>query len=178
MLYFIIIISCSEREPQIIDYVAQQHKLFPLIATFYAFQYSATWLWNVYNEVTSELETGQLDKLPELHAIACCLKAVSTADASLGVEVCRLSCGGHGYMTSSNLPGMYGLVTAMCTYEGENTVLLLQTARYLIKTWQNKSNGTVLTPTVKYLENALQRNIPFKRSVEWIISSLQQTAAG
>lgn len=81
-------------------------------------------------------------------------------------------------MTSSNLPGMYGLVTAMCTYEGENTVLLLQTARYLIKTWQNKTNGTVLTPTVKYLENALQRNIPFERSVEWIISSLQQTAAG
>lgn len=170
--------SSSEPEPQIIDYTVQQYKLFPLIATYYAFHYSATWLWVVFNDVTSELETGQLDKLPELHAIACCLKAVSTADTSLGVEVCRLACGGHGYMTSSNLPGMYGLATAMCTYEGENTVLLLQTARYLVKTWQSKSNVQVLTPTVKYLENALQRKASFEKSVEWIVSSLQQIAAG
>lgn len=132
----------------------------------------------MYNDVTSELESGQLDSLPELHAIACCLKAVSTADAALGVETCRLACGGHGYMTSSNFPATYGLVTAMCTYEGENTVLLLQTARFLIKVWQNKGNGQKLTSTVKYLESALQRNVQFNKSVEWIISALQQMAAG
>lgn len=66
----------------------------------------------------------------QLHAIACCLKAVCTSDASIGVETCRLACGGHGYMTSSNLHNTYSLTTAACTYEGENTVLLLQTARY------------------------------------------------
>lgn len=70
----------------------------------------------------------------QLHALACCLKAVSTADAAECVERCRLACGGHGYMLSSNLPLMYGLVTAACTYEGENTVLLLQTARCLLHT--------------------------------------------
>lgn len=114
----------------------------------------------------------------QLHAIACCLKAVSTADAALGVETLRLSCGGHGYMTSSNFPATYGLVTAMCTYEGENTVLLLQTARFLIKVWQNKNAGQKLTSTVKYLETALNRNRPFELSVSWIISAMQQTAAG
>lgn len=65
----------------------------------------------------------------QLHALACCLKAVVTADASSMVERCRLACGGHGYMHSSNLPNMYAQVSAACTYEGENTVLLLQTAR-------------------------------------------------
>lgn len=80
-------------------------------------------------------------------------------------------------MTSSNLPGTYGLVTAMCTYEGENTVLLLQTARFLIKTWQNKTNISKL-PTVRYLEMSLHKKIPFEKSVNWIISALQQTAAG
>lgn len=30
----------------------------------------------MYNQVTSELDTGNLERLPELHAIACCLKAV------------------------------------------------------------------------------------------------------
>ncbi|XP_019874586.2 probable peroxisomal acyl-coenzyme A oxidase 1 [Aethina tumida] len=164
-------------EPQIIDYVTQQYKLFPQIATCFAFQYSATWLWDIYNNVTGELESGQLDNLPELHALACCLKAVTTADCALAIETLRLACGGHGYMTASNLPSTYGLVTAMCTYEGENTVLLLQTARYLIKLWQNKTNLNKL-PTVKYLDTALFNNKPFEKNVEWIISAIQQVAAG
>lgn len=64
--------------------------------------------------------------------MACCLKAVSTNDANHLIEVCRMACGGHGYMTCSNFPNIYGTLTAAVTYEGENTVLLLQTARYII----------------------------------------------
>jgi len=62
--------------------------------------------------------------------MACCLKAVGSADAAAGVTICRLACGGHGYMNCSGLPNLYSLATAAETYEGENTVLLLQTARY------------------------------------------------
>lgn len=102
---------------------------------------------------------------------------MSTADAAQGVETLRLSCGGHGYMTSSNLPSTYGLVTAMCTYEGENTVLLLQTARFLLKVWQNKQNLQKL-PTVSYLENAFRNNSSFQKSVQWIIGALQKTTVG
>ncbi|KAL3289791.1 hypothetical protein HHI36_023183 [Cryptolaemus montrouzieri] len=167
-------IKANEPEPQIIDFVTQQYKLFPLIATFFAFDISATWLWEVYNEVTSELEAGKLRNLPELHAVACCLKAICTADGALGVEQCRLSCGGHGYMTCSNLPNTYGLVTAMCTYEGENTVLLLQTARFLIKSWQNKAE-TIHLDTVKYL--CERESKPFEKSVTWIISAMKEIAA-
>jgi acyl-CoA oxidase len=36
-------------------------------------------------------------------------------------------------MSSSNFPATYGQVTAASTYEGENTVMLLQTARALMK---------------------------------------------
>ncbi|XP_044765902.1 probable peroxisomal acyl-coenzyme A oxidase 1 [Coccinella septempunctata] len=167
-------IKPDEPEPQILDFVTQQYKLFPLIATIFAFRFSANWLWEVYNEVTSELEAGKLRNLPELHAMACCLKAVCTADAANGVELCRLSCGGHGYMTSSNLPNTYGLVTAMCTYEGENTVLLLQTARFLIKSWQNKEE-IVNLDTVDYLCKPEVR--PFEKSVNWIISAMKLVAA-
>lgn len=168
----------DEPEPQIIDYVTQQHKLFPMISTYFAFHYCAAWLWDMYNNVNSELEAGQLSQLPELHALACCVKAVSTSDCSAGVETCRLACGGHGYMTSSNFPSTYGLVTATCTYEGENTVLLLQTARYLMKSWQNKVEGIQLTPTVQYLKSARATNILYNRSIDWIITIMEQVAAG
>lgn len=83
----------------------------------------------MYNVVNGELDQGDLERLPELHAASCCMKALCTSDAASAVETVRLACGGHGYMKSSNLPSTYGLVTAACTYEGENTVLLLQTAR-------------------------------------------------
>lgn len=45
------------------------------------------------------------------------------------VEQCRRACGGHGYSKLSGLPSLLARVTASCTYEGENTVLYLQTAR-------------------------------------------------
>lgn len=79
-------------------------------------------------------------------------------------------------MTSSNLPTTYGLVTAMSTYEGENTILLLQTARFLVKLWQNKENIQHL-PSAKYLADSLNKKIPFERSVKWIISALQKTVS-
>ncbi|XP_076261725.1 acyl-CoA oxidase 1 [Rhynchophorus ferrugineus] len=168
-------INPDKPETQILNYVTQQHKLFPNIATCFALQYAANWLWDVYNEVNSQLETGQLDNLPELHATSCVLKAVSTADAALGIETCRLACGGHGYMASSNLPATYGLVTAMCTYEGENTVLLLQTARFLVKIWQNKKDISKLR-TLQYLETALNHRVPFSKTVDWILTVLQTAA--
>ncbi|KAK6618015.1 hypothetical protein RUM44_002457 [Polyplax serrata] len=151
----------GEPEPQILDFRAQQYKLFPNIATVFCFRVTANWLWNMYNSVTAELEGGDLERLPELHAIACCMKAVCTADAARGIEISRMACGGHGYMTCSNLPLLYGLCTAMCTYEGENTVLLLQTARYLVKQYQAARSGGKLTPTGDYIREVL--NSPSRR---------------
>lgn len=56
----------SEPEPAIIDYVTQQYKLFPNIASCFAFQYAASWLWDTYNNVSGELEMGNLGNLPEV----------------------------------------------------------------------------------------------------------------
>ncbi|XP_060528375.1 probable peroxisomal acyl-coenzyme A oxidase 1 [Cylas formicarius] len=159
-------------ELQIMDYRTQQQKIFPYIATCFAFQYVGDWLWNVYNEVNAELDTGKLENLPELHSLSCVFKAITSADAAAGIEICRLACGGHGYMQASNLPILYGLATAMVTYEGENTVLLLQTARYLIKVWQSGNLSRI--PSVNYLNTALQTKRPFERSVEWIIFALRR----
>lgn len=75
---------------QVIDHVTQQYKVFPNIAKVIVFQLTADYIWNLYNQVTSELDKGQLERLPELHAISCCLKAVTTQDASNGVEQVKI----------------------------------------------------------------------------------------
>lgn len=56
----------SEPEPQIMDYRTQQYKLFPNIAAVWCYRMGALWLWNMYNNVTAELESGDLDRLPEV----------------------------------------------------------------------------------------------------------------
>ena len=47
------------------------------------------------------------------------------------VEVCRRSCGGHGFLMSSGIAENACSALALVTVEGENTVLYLQTARYI-----------------------------------------------
>ncbi|KAM3960886.1 acyl-coenzyme A oxidase 1-like [Aphomia sociella] len=169
----------NQPEPQIIDYVTQQHKLFISIATSHAFRIVGTWLWDTYSKVIEDMGKGKLEQLPELHAVACCLKAVCSRDAGVCVEQCRLACGGHGYMLSSNLPTIYGLVTATVTYEGEHTVMMLQTARYLVKAWKQAVDGTAMTPTVAYLMNFINNNNrKWDNTAEGIIKGFQAVAAG
>lgn len=67
--------------------------------------------------------------LLQLHASSSGLKAFTSNGAMAGIELCRLACGGHGYSHASGIPKIYVQTTAACTYEGENTVLYLQTAR-------------------------------------------------
>lgn len=108
------------------------------------------------------------------------MKAISTNDATAGTEICRLACGGHGFIKSSSLPNSYSIVSAAITYEGENTVLLLQTARYLLKVWPEAVRGDKLVPTVAYLERAAHKNNlqRYVSSMPGIIMSLQAVAAG
>lgn len=56
----------------------------------------------------------------------------------------RLCCGGHGYSMASGLPQLIQEADGGCTYEGDNVVLLLQTARYLLKCVQNNAQPHVL----------------------------------
>lgn len=133
----------------------------------------------MFNNVSGELEQGNLERLPEMHALSCCLKAITSADSAAAVEVCRLSCGGHGYMDCSNFPTIYGMTTAVCTYEGENTVMLLQTARYLVKVYAQALSGEPLVPTVQYISDYIKNRKfgEFDSSLEQIVHAFQFVAA-
>ncbi|CAH2049995.1 unnamed protein product, partial [Iphiclides podalirius] len=165
----------NEPEPQILDYVTQQHKLFIAIASSHAFSINAMWIWEIYSSVTKQLVAGTLDNLPELHALACCLKPITTTDATVLIEKCRLACGGHGYMLSANLAQTYGLATAAFTYEGENTVLLLQAARALVKAWGLLAKGQPLKGSMAYLADKTTIK-SWDGSVNGIIKSFQIVA--
>lgn len=173
-------IDSKSPEPRIIDHVTQQMKIFPIIAKVIVFKKVAEQLWNNYLQVTQELENENLDGLASLHAISCCLKAVCTNETTEAVQNLRLACGGHGFLVSAGFSDIFKFVTAAQTYEGENTVLLLQTARYLIKSWSQALKGESLPASVAYLTKYVNGNQPEKwnGSFECILAAFEAATAG
>ncbi len=44
-------------------------------------------------------------------------------------QVCRISCGGHGFLVASGLVNIKNVLDGACSAEGDNVVLFQQTAR-------------------------------------------------
>uniref|UniRef100_A0A1I8PT59 Acyl-coenzyme A oxidase n=1 Tax=Stomoxys calcitrans TaxID=35570 RepID=A0A1I8PT59_STOCA len=168
-------INPKEPEVQIMDHVTQQMKLFPEIATCIANKLATQKLGQIYQQTAAEIKRGIFTGLPEIHALSCAMKVLSTSDSASGVERLRLACGGHGYLASSNMSNLYTTTTAGCTYEGENTVLLLQVGRFLMKSGQQALAGKPLAPTVSYLQTAVVEN--WSGSLENIVQVLQSATA-
>uniref|UniRef100_A0A8C3AZS0 Acyl-coenzyme A oxidase n=1 Tax=Cyclopterus lumpus TaxID=8103 RepID=A0A8C3AZS0_CYCLU len=149
----------GDPEPQILDYQAQQYKLFPLLAMAYAFSFVGQYMRRTYNRISGDITQGDFSELPELHALSAGLKAFTTWATNSAIEVCRMSCGGHGYSRSSGLPDIYVEFTPTCTYEGENTVMMLQTARYLLKSYRQAKAGQQLSGIVSYLNEPKHQRV-------------------
>lgn len=168
-------------EPKIIDHVTQQMKIFPALAKVFAFKAAAENLTNMEHQFNLEVEKGDISRLPELHALSCCLKALCTDEAVQAIQVCRLACGGHGYLNSSGFNDIYGSVVAAQHYEGENTIMHLQTARFLVKAWNQALKGQPLTPTVAYLRNYVNKvgkRELWDGSLDGILRAFQASVAG
>lgn len=152
-------IRVGDPEPQILNFQTQQYKLFPLLATAYAFHFVGSYMSETYHRITGDIQQGNLSELPELHALSAGLKAFTTWVASAGIEECRMACGGHGYSRCSGIPDIYVTFTPACTYEGENTVMMLQTARFLFKSYTAAESGERLGGMVSYLNDVSSQRV-------------------
>lgn len=145
------LLTCSAPEPQVLDHITQQMKVVPEIVTAIAYRLAGLKLSKMYEETAMAVSLNDYSRLPELHALACTLKASCTYDSTFGIERLRLACGGHGYLASANFGNIFTWATAACTYEGENSVLYLQVGKILLKTWVDVLSGKPLMPTMAYL---------------------------
>ncbi|NWI13616.1 ACOX2 oxidase, partial [Crypturellus soui] len=158
----------GEQEAKILDYQTQQQKLLPQLAAAYAFHFINTYLHELFNRGYQDIQGKNFDSLPELHAFSSGFKAIVTQHCTSGVEICLRACGGHGYSLLSGLPSLYTKIIASCIYEGENTVLLLQTARFLIKCFMAASAGQPVPPSVTYLSSAKPGKCPAKNKSDFL----------
>ncbi|XP_059440970.1 peroxisomal acyl-coenzyme A oxidase 1-like [Corylus avellana] len=162
-------------ETQVIDYKTQQSRLFPLLASAYAFRFVGEWLKWLYTDVTQRLQANDFTTLPEAHACTAGLKSLTTSATADGIEECRKLCGGHGYLCSSGLPELFAVYVPACTYEGDNIVLLLQVARFLMKTVSQLGSGKKPVGTTAYMvrvEQLMQCRCAVQRAEDWLKPSV------
>ncbi|MCD7462391.1 acyl-coenzyme A oxidase [Datura stramonium] len=163
------------QEIQVIDYKTQQSRLFPLLASAYAFRFVGEWLKRLYTDVTQRLQAKDFSTVPEVHACTAGLKSLTTTATADGIEECRKLCGGHGYLCSSGLPELFAIYVPACTYEGDNIVLLLQVARYLMKTVSQLGSRKKPVGTIAYmgkLEHLMQCRFDVEQAKDWLKPSV------
>lgn len=169
----------GQPETQVIDYMTQQSRLFPLLATTYAYRFLGNWMSWLYSDVMARLESKDFSTLPEVHACTAGLKSITTSTTADGIEECRKLCGGHGYLCASGLPELYAAYVPACTYEGDNIILLLQVARFLMKTLSQLGSGKKPSGTAAYLGNVQRlatQNCEVTKGSDWIDPATLQHA--
>ena len=147
-------------ETQILDYPIHQRRLMPLVSQAIAVGFCGNRLQTMYEDMTAALDRLEpnspnleetLESLKEVHATSAGLKAFCTWACLDTIDKCRQSCGGHGYSSYSNFPGMYADFAVQCTWEGDNTILSLQSGRYLVAAWGDVLKKKRLAPGIAYL---------------------------
>jgi acyl-CoA oxidase len=144
-------------ENVVMDYKVQQYRTFKALGLACMFVMNGRWLYEYLGRVQKAVSDGDAsaaDELPDLHSSCAGLKVWSTIYAHEGMEDMRKACGGQGFLRSSGLADIVTNFGVAVTGEGEQVILNMQTARFVIKAVREVKDGKVAARTVKYLEEA------------------------
>lgn len=136
-------------ENPVLNYSMVQMRLLPLLAATFALHFTGQGMMELYaaNQKKMNTDVGKAsasnrsagpeelnpgtDLLADLHATSCGLKALASTTAAEGLEMCRRTCGGHGYSSFSGIGSWYADYLPTITWEGDNYMLTQQVARYV-----------------------------------------------
>ena len=142
-------------EQTIMDYRMQQLRTLSALSLAYMFFFNARYLDSYLSKVQNKITEGDrsaAEELPELHATCSGLKSFATTRGHAAIEECRKACGGQGFLRSSGIADLTCSFAEPVTVEGEQVILSLQVARFLIKSVRQLKAGETLKGSVEYLK--------------------------
>jgi len=138
-------VSPSTQELQILDYKQQQYRLLHLLAASYCFFFTGrhilTKLKSIEQRLVSQKGTVTKTEVGDIHASTSALKSFCTTITADGMEDCRKSCGGHGFLHCSGLPEIVCSYLQSPTVEGDNQMLPQQVFKVLLKLYHTAEHG-------------------------------------
>ena len=132
-------------EQSLLEYQLIQNRLIPLIANAVIHRtaaHSLNYFWVERREIL--LNDYKNPAVNEFHALVSAMKVLCTWNAVKGIQQCREICGGLGYSAYNRLGAILSDTDVCQTFEGENNVLIQQTAKFLLDVikdiYQGKDN--------------------------------------
>jgi acyl-CoA oxidase len=158
-------ISYKTEENKLMDYQIQQYRIFKQIGWAYAMKFIGYWLIETFKQLSGESQDNyvitNLDALPEISSTTAGFKAIATSLCADGIEDLRKCCGGNGYLLSSGIAGLASDYVWRVTAEGDWIILMLQAARFIVKTIQQTKKGKKTTGPYEYLGNLADKNFSY-----------------
>ena len=115
---------------------------------------------------------GDSKNLTSLHSVLAGLKPMISGSVLEDLEECRQSCGGHGYLGTAGLTNILKNQYWLVTVEGENKMIIQQTARYILKTMQRMVQGKEISPDFLYMQEQ-EKETTFNLKEEIKLSDLK-----
>lgn len=129
-------------EQTLLDYQLIQYRLIPLVANAVIYRIGAqsvNQFWSDRREII--LNDFKHPAVNEFHALVSVLKALYSWSAVKGLQQCREICGGLGYSAYNRIGALLNDTDVCQTFEGENSVLIQQTAKFLLDAIRNIYKG-------------------------------------
>lgn len=168
-------------EIPIFKYQLQKQKLYSNLAKAYAMSASMRKVREIVLLNAQKNKNGDFSLLQPSHIMLSGYKALFTNWNTKGIIELINACGGHGFSHYSGLPNILTESFPDTILEGENTVLLLQVARNLLKAAQNVQSGEIekLGRGMRYLglEDVTDFNLSDLRSREQIVKAFMAISA-
>jgi acyl-CoA oxidase len=164
----------DDHEVLLMDYLAHQRRLFPLIARSYALQFAQ----NELVAKTHDLQTADdpdPEEQRELESRAAGLKAANTWHASRAIQEAREACGGAGYLAENRLIALRADTDVFTTFEGDNHVLTQLVAKELLTAYADDIKGMSPVEWVRFAANFAGERVLKRTAAETIIQTILDT---
>jgi len=148
-------------EVPVLDYLTHQRRLLPLVATSYGLAFALHDLADAFADASAAAAAGEPEAgasppagdadHPRIETEAAALKAMASWHATRSLQEAREACGGEGYRTSSGIALRKADSDIFTTFEGDNTVLLLQVAKNLLAGYRQEFSDLNVVGMLRYL---------------------------
>ena len=135
------------------DYQTQQYTFGRLLARGWTQLLCSRYCTEQFRQMMDEVKKGVFSRMDVTHHLLSGFKSLMTQDIMDDIDEARRSCGGAGFQSNSGFTQLFTLASPMPTYEGDNTVMLGQASRFLIKLVKKVSEGKRVPAPFSYLNN-------------------------
>jgi acyl-CoA oxidase len=166
-------------EVLVMDYLAHQRRLMPLLATSYALSFAQQ---DTVAHLDRIARTGEGEDVEqqrrELEPRAAGLKAIATWHATHTIQECREACGGAGYLRDAGFAALKADTDVFTTFEGDNTVLLQLVGKTLLTGFRDDFGALSPLGTAGFVAQQVLDQLVERTAVRQVLGAITDVLPG